>query len=111
MSLKKQPKYMAEELKNFIENLRNQFIINQSNTREIEDIYNASKGNISKSYTKEKFMNKLFFLTNIFPDFISLYKNEFLKINKEFFHKEIFEKIDEYCSNLEKIIDLEEINN
>lgn len=111
MFLKKQPKYMAEELKNFIENLRNHFIINQSNTKEIEDIYNSLKYINTKTYSKEKFITKLHFLADKFPDFISIYKNEFVKINKEFSQKKIFEKVDQYCSKEENSIDLKEINN
>lgn len=106
---------MTEDLKELVEYLRHQFIINQTNTKDIESLYISSKDNLTtRIYTKEKFQENLFFLNQLFPDYFIIYKNEFIKISKEFFHKNILENIENYFSQLkmDKInLDLKEVNN
>ncbi len=97
ISQKKQNKYLAEDLKELVEFLRHQFIINQTNCKDIESLYSSSKDNLTtRTYSKDKFLESLMFLNQLFPNNLEIYKNEFIKISKEFFHKSILDKIENY---------------
>ncbi len=115
ISKNKQYKYLAEDLKELVEYLRHQFIINQTYSKDIESLYSSSKDNLStRTYSKEKFLESLMFLNQLFPNYLEIYKNEFIKISKEFFHKSILEKIENYYNQrkTENVsYDLKEENN